>query len=42
MTAGAMALRGMGAREVHGVAAAYTPRTIMAPGTARSGPWKSP
>jgi orotate phosphoribosyltransferase len=42
MTAGAMALRRVGAREIHGVAAAQTPRTLGAPGTARSGPWTSP
>jgi ComF family protein len=42
MTAAAMALRRVGARGVHGVAAAHTPRTLGAPGTARSGPWTSP
>jgi predicted amidophosphoribosyltransferase len=42
MTAGAMALRRVGAREIHGVAAAHTPRTLGPPGTARSGPWTSP
>jgi predicted amidophosphoribosyltransferase len=42
MTAGAMALRRAGAREIHGVAAAHTPRTLGPPGTARSGPWTSP
>jgi predicted amidophosphoribosyltransferase len=42
MTAGARALRQAGAREIHGIAAAHTPRTLGAPGTARSGPWKSP
>lgn len=42
MTAGALALRRAGAREIHGVAAAQTPRTLGPPGTARSGPWTSP
>ena len=42
MTAGALALRRVGAREIHGVAAAQTPRTLGPPGTARSGPWTSP
>lgn len=42
MTAAAMALRRVGAREIHGVAAAQTPRTLGPPGTARSGPWTSP
>ena len=42
MAAGALALRQVGAREIHGIAAAHTPRTLGAPGTARSGPWTSP
>ena len=42
MTAGATALRRVGAREIHGIAAAHTPRTLGPPGTARSGPWTSP
>jgi len=42
MTAGATALRRVGAREVHGIAAAHTPRTLGPPGTARSVPWTSP
>ena len=41
MTAGARALRRAGAREVHGVAAAATPRTLGLSPATRSRPWTS-
>jgi predicted amidophosphoribosyltransferase len=42
MAAAAQVLRGAGAREIHGIAAAATPRTLSVPPATRSCLWKPP